>query len=201
MNTNIDVNAVDNLQNAIAQGCMDLSLIPRMVQSVIVSDSWRLHPTGEKDNMIVFTHFREFVEAQLPEGLGIDFQFLRRLCADRLEVLDLIEQIDNFPGRGGDRRSVEFKRDNVTVDKYDRGNSLTYALRRLRKEAPELLEKVFKNEISANAAMIEAGIKKPSIYITRDPAKAALILVKHFKPEEIAKIIELLLLQDRREHL
>lgn len=65
-----------------------------------------------------------------------------------------------FPGVS--RRQVNG--DNVTMtsdsDTKDRGNSRAYTLNRLRREAPELFDKVLNKELSANAAAIEAGFRK-----------------------------------------
>ncbi len=54
--------------------------------------------------------------------------------------------------------------DNVTLtresDAPDRGNSRAYTLNRLRRETPELFERVVAGKLSANAAAIEAGFRK-----------------------------------------
>jgi hypothetical protein len=42
------------------------------------------------------------------------------------------------------------------------GNNPTYALRRLKRDRPDLAERVVAGELSANAAAIEAGFRKKS---------------------------------------
>jgi hypothetical protein len=63
--------------------------------------------------------------------------------------------------------------DNVTI-KPERGNSRAYTLDRLRRERPDLFERVKAGEFSANAAAIEAGFRKratPLERIKREIAK------------------------------
>lgn len=52
---------------------------------------------------------------------------------------------------------------NSSASSSQQGTSLGYAIRRLSRERPDLLEAVQAGEMSANAAMIQAGFrKKPS---------------------------------------
>ena len=51
------------------------------------------------------------------------------------------------------------KSDNITLAK-ERGTSKSYTLSRLKREAPELYERVCNRELSANAAAIEAGFRR-----------------------------------------
>jgi len=47
------------------------------------------------------------------------------------------------------------------------GTGREYTIRRLRRDAPELAERVLRGELSANAAAIEAGIRpRPSALAT-----------------------------------
>ena len=81
---------------------------------------------------------------------------------------DLLDQARQNP-HGGDRRSEaaqieaaamsSIKSDNVTLD--DRGNSDTYALRRLRKDRPDLHARVLAGELSPHGAMVAVGYSLP----------------------------------------
>jgi hypothetical protein len=53
------------------------------------------------------------------------------------------------------------KGDNVTFPQQERGNGKTYTLRRLARDRPDLLDRIESGELSANAAAIEAGFRKP----------------------------------------
>ena len=48
------------------------------------------------------------------------------------------------------------------------GNSVSYAIRRLKKEAPELAEKVIKGDLSAYAASVQAGFKDRQVTVPVD---------------------------------
>jgi hypothetical protein len=68
---------------------------------------------------------------------------LRRLCKDDMEALDLIDQAVQRPN-GGDRKSegAPTRVDNINSDPVPNGTSEQAAIRRLRKDRPDLLEKV-----------------------------------------------------------
>jgi hypothetical protein len=48
------------------------------------------------------------------------------------------------------------------------GNSKDYALRKLRRDRPDLHEKVLKGLISTNKAMLDAGFRKKQISVARE---------------------------------
>jgi hypothetical protein len=60
---------------------------------------------------------------------------------------------------GGDRRSEEAQDQVDNVNSKDGGNSESYAIRRLKRDAPELAEQVLDGKMSANAAAVEAGFR------------------------------------------
>ena len=77
----------------------------------------------------------------------------------------------------------------------DFGTSQTYLLRRLARDAPEILERVKAGEFkSARAAAIEAGIIKPvpTIRVTSDMQAVAAKLCQHLTREQRIRLIDLL---------
>lgn len=79
-------------------------------------------------------------------------------------------------GEIGNGRADESRDYNVNSTEQVAGNSQTYLLRRLARDAPEILERVKAGEFkSARAAAIAAGIIKPvpTIRLVNDPAKVA----------------------------
>jgi hypothetical protein len=58
-------------------------------------------------------------------------------------------------------------------DKPPTGTSVSYALRRLKKQRPDLYEQVKAQEKTANEAMVEAGFREKQIAVPLDPKKAA----------------------------
>ncbi len=73
--------------------------------------------------------------------------------------------------------------DNVNnrVERPD-GNSASSALRRLRKDRPDLHARVLADELSPHAAMVEAGFRRKTVCVPLDLAMAArangLVLLK-----------------------
>jgi hypothetical protein len=96
-------------------------------------------------------------------------------------------------GQIGNGRADESRVDNVKST--DGGNSQAYLLRRLARDAPEVLDRVKAGEFkSARAAAIEAGIVKPvPIVRLTDPAKAAAKIRQHWNDEQITALCEALL--------
>ena len=72
------------------------------------------------------------------------------------------------------------------------GTSVSYTMRRLQRQAPELVEKVVAGELSPYAAAVKAGFHGRKITVPPNPQRAARILVKHLTPADVkALIIEL----------
>ena len=66
-----------------------------------------------------------------------DAGLLKRICAEDKEALDLIDQVEQAK-HGGDRKSEHIKSDVITLDTNQRGTSRQHALRKLRKDRPDL---------------------------------------------------------------
>jgi len=102
----------------------------------------------------------EFVTAEFPRGLGSNAAQIERFLADAPNVLTRFRR-EMTRARGGDRRSEAFRNNNVIYEKPVQGNSRSYTVARLEREAPELYERVCNGELSAHAAAIKAGFRKP----------------------------------------
>ena len=95
------------------------------------------------------------------------------------------------PGRGH-KREENGGSDRTSVS---RGETQTYLLRRLARDAPEVLERVKAGEFrSARAAAIEAGIIKPvpTIRVTSNMEAVAAKLCQHLTREQRIQLIDLL---------
>jgi hypothetical protein len=116
--------------------------------------------------------FREFIEAPPLRGLGEKLEDIERLIADDAESLVRLRELV-VAGRGNPTGNNQYGNgDNVTIstDLFDkpepskpqaeRGNSRAYALTRLKKERPDLFDRVAAKELTANRAAIEAGWRK-----------------------------------------
>jgi hypothetical protein len=63
---------------------------------------------------------------------------------------------------------------------------------RLKRDRPDLAERVISGELTANAAARQAGIRKPRVVLT-SPESIAAALRRHLGPDDIAALIRLLL--------
>ncbi len=118
--------------------------------------------------------FRQFIEAPYPVGIGSDVETIRKLTRFRSRwegVPEERESIDQM------RREIErlllepvntlgtnqhrVGGDNITPT-AERGTSREYTLRFLKRDRPDLAERVISGELSANAAAIQAGIPQAS---------------------------------------
>lgn len=108
------------------------------------------------------------------------------------------------PGNPTDERGENGRYEPIVdnVNNWDNrpvGNSLDAGLRRLRKEverktpkAKELQAKVFAQEVSVNAALIELGIRKKTVTIPVEVARAARAIKRHFTDEQVRELKDLL---------
>jgi hypothetical protein len=138
-----------------------------------------------------FTSYESFCVEKLPYGLGYSVDALDRLMLERKNAaaVDARDKQNQRP-KGGDRRSRSFNVDNINTEKRPTGTSQSAALRRLRAQRPDLHAKVLANEISANAAMIEAGFRVKTITVPIDTAEHALKpLIKHFGVSKLCKVL------------
>lgn len=121
------------------------------------------------------------LNAMLKAEVGLDERALK----------DLIRKAE-LAAHGGDRKSVNAvnQADNVSLIPRDYGNSETYTIRRLRRDRPDLAERVDRHEMSANKAAITAGWRRKTISIpVTKPDAVADSLLKHMSFDDLAKLI------------
>jgi hypothetical protein len=163
---------VDALIQAVNRGDRAIDDIPDLVEDVIDSGAWKEREKG-RDTDETFDSFREFCTTAPSHGLGCEVERLSNLCRDRPEVVKKIEE-HTKADHGGDRGNQyteNGKVDNINhaKDENERnrssGTSKSYTLQRLERDAPELYEKVVADEMSANAAAIEAGFRTKTVSV------------------------------------
>jgi hypothetical protein len=144
---------INTLQQVLSEGGKRIfDIAPNILKEIIGEHEW----VGRCDSAgVEFKSFEAFAACPLWEGLGCTIADLMAICRKREDVQKRInEEIGAAPkhvGRG-------HRSDNVTPN---RGNNPTYALKRLKRDRPDLAEKVIAGELSTNAAAIEAGFRKP----------------------------------------
>lgn len=95
-------------------------------------------------------------------------------------------------GPTGKHGMNQHTRGDDNVMSSEQGNDPTYACRRLLRDRPDLFERVDAGELSPHAAAIEAGFRKRTDNLPRDPVKWAAKAFKVFSKEERAQLKKLL---------
>lgn len=183
-------NLIDYLRSAISDGVAGMLDAPSLLRQIIENELWRERFVRQTKEIARFDTFDQFIAAAPPEGLNVSKRLLYKLCADDIALLDLLDSTFKGNDRGGDRRSDQFKSNNVTIEKPARGNSAVYSLRRLRTARPDLHKRVLEKEISINRAMIKAGLRKNTFAVAADVSKICSAIKEKFTPDQIAEIIE-----------
>lgn len=179
---------VETLGTSLRYGGSALSDVPGLLKQLLAEGAWREFVT-KRGELVVYERFADFVMTKPLRGLGSDVDLVRRIVADDTAVLDLLDQALQNPAH------IHPDVDNVNV--RPEGNRRSTALRRLRKDAPELHSEVLAGRLSAHAAMVQAGFrpKTLSVPVTR-PEAVARALQKYMSAEDIAKLIAVLLGKD-----
>lgn len=197
---------VQALAGAIAEGEIGLKHVPDYVVRVVDEEMWRERVIQKTGELVRFERFCDFVETPPLEGLGIDLNTLKRLCYDNAPAKDAIDRATaQKPGNptganqytdGIDNNGNNSMSENVRESDRSSpvGNMAGYALRRLRREKPELHARVLAGELTPHAAMIEAGFRQKTaqIYPT-DVDRTARILLRHFEGDDLDKLVSLLI--------
>jgi hypothetical protein len=172
---------VSNLKQAIIKGGRELfNMVPMYVRQILEERIWA---TQRNMNGELFSSFQEFVEHRLWEGLNTKIEDLIIFCRKDKEVVELIlREVPEVANQGapvGSRNAAKDKPENKPDNiRFNYGTNPTYTLARLRRDRPDLAEKVVTGEVSANAAAIEAGFRKKTIAIPDDENAAAEFLIK-----------------------
>lgn len=131
-------------------------LVPTVLANVIKEKRWA--DKTDKDGK-PFASFEAFVSHKLWYGLESSIDDLLAYCRKHREVQKLIlDEVQPVAGHG-EIGGGHTRGDNVTSAPRKRGNSATYTLRRLKRDRPDLADKVINGDLSANAAAIEAGFR------------------------------------------
>jgi hypothetical protein len=179
---------VSNLQSALDDGERGLQHVPGHIKRIIREDMWQERIVQATGELAEYDHFAEFVNDPPPKGLGADVDMLKRMCKKDDEALRLLREVVTDGDGNPSGANQHSDGDGGSVDNINRssGTSKDYTLDRLAREDPELYEKVVADEMSANAAAIEAGFRTKTVSVPvhkgGEPqvARAAESLAKHF---------------------
>jgi hypothetical protein len=146
--------------------------------------------------------FVEWVTAHVPQGLQTTLDNLKQIAKGDKELTDALDGAlaEQYP-HGGDRSNRSFKLDNIQLEdsnNYPDGTSQARALRKLRRDRPDLHARVLlpkddPQRLSANKAMITAGYRRRTLTVRADdPEHAARTLRTYYgkNPEQLALLIK-----------
>lgn len=192
---------VSCLQGAIFQGAAGLDDVPSLVKRILSEKRWQEREIPQTRGVQTFTRFAEFVTTPPVEGLGTTVKTLRRLCADDPEAAALLEkELTVEPGGNNNPEGIGGKSHKIViVDIINNdngrdsptGTNAAYALRRLRKDAPEVYEEVSRGALTPHAGMIKAGLRPKMRSIPADdPVQAARSLARAFDTDQLLQLID-----------
>jgi hypothetical protein len=167
---------------------------------------------------VLFSSFLEFIEAPHPYGLGLagkadllkvisrqhkeerepyyKTEVAERMAEMRQRVGELLgEEVPEERGHGGDRRSGEFQPGGTRLKKNDH-NTADEFLARLKRDDPELAEKVIHGKVTPNAAALQMGWRKQRILVTK-PQLMVKHLREHMSREDQLELAALLMIDQR----
>lgn len=187
---------VNSLRSALRDGEQGLSTVPGLLKRVILEDLWQQFVTmsGER---VEHDSFTTFVTLPPMRGLGADVPLLRRIVADDAEAVDLLDRVlQQPPGNRSGRNQHSPKvgtLDNIQGSKAPTGTSESAALRRLRKDRPDLHAQVLDGELSAHAAAVQAGFRPKTFTVRADnPESIVTTLRRQLDSKTLSLVIKLL---------
>lgn len=199
--------AINDLLRNLREGGFSLHMAPALIKQILGKSKfkkpmWKRFEDPSTGRVCEFDHFEEFVRAPLLEGgLNTDLRTLKNICRDDPESLDMIDMA-LVRGRGGNHNpdgknqyEKEVNGNIVTIDLEKKsatrpeGNSRLKALRRLRQSRPDLHAQVLSGEISAHAAMIQAGFRRKTITVPVEVNGAAKAISRYFNHSEIQELV------------
>lgn len=182
---------VQSLESALRDGSSSLANVPGLLKRLLREGMWQefVTPRGET---VTYERFEDFVTTPPTKGLGATIELVRDVVARDVEALDALDQaMKREPG--GDTRSTKAQTNVYNVhNERPAGNAEARALRKLRKDAPELHREVLKGNLSAHAAMVQAGYRKRTITVPIDPQRAAATLKRHLDEHQLKELLTLL---------
>jgi len=148
----------------LSEGPSAFKLVPGLISRAVELKVWEHH---EDDEGRTFQSFRHMLEYKHPRGFNTPLSYLLNIVSpegkegeekeDCMKCERLIfDAVAPIGQHGGARQE---QGDNVTLtDK--RGNSRTYTILKLQRDAPELADSVLNGEISASEAAVKMGYRK-----------------------------------------
>lgn len=179
---------VGDLQRAMGDGGGKLfKVVPAMLRAVIEDDLWaqRMDRNGEP-----FKSFEAFVHHRLWWGLESSIDDLLNYCRAEPDVQVLIRGAVAAAATRAEAGAMGGRGNKAVgnVNSFEEANSATYALRRLKRDNPELAEQVVAGALSAHAAAVQAGFRKPTWTAPADPERLAEAVERRFPGWRLVRV-------------
>jgi len=155
-------NIIKAAQSALIHGGKWLDELPAIVVEICDTEAWKSCKDRKGD---VFKSFTAMISAELPEGLGITVEKLRKLVAGTVADRPLAVAVGEEQGETV-KKGPKPKRDSLSDNESSsQGTGSAYLLRRLSRMGGDWLARYEAGEFkSVRAAAIAAGIVKvPSV--------------------------------------
>jgi hypothetical protein len=185
---------VDALRIALSQ-TEGLDSTPAILRRVLDEDAWRDRLEHRIDGRYTFETFEEFVEAKPLDGLGMHVADIEAILKvrDEHDVLRRVREACKAQGR----RNIASNRRKV----HRGGSSRDTTLARLHDQYPELYRRVLDGVMSANAAAIQAGFRKPTASVPIDSAENAIdALLRRFGRDDLRRALDQASLRKASSH-
>jgi hypothetical protein len=181
---------VEQLGSTLRHGGDALDSVPHILKTLLETEAWRCFQPRMGPE-VTHERFVDFITTPPLAGLGTNVDLVRRVISGDIEAVDRLDQALKNP-TGHPISSVNI------IDERPRGTSKDYALRRLRKDAPELHADVLAGKLSAHAAMVQGGFRPRTftVLVTSKPDRIAATLRRELDPQTLADVAELLRKED-----
>jgi hypothetical protein len=137
---------------------------------------------------VQYERFEDFVRTPPTAGIGGSMDMVRRIVSADPVTLDLLDRAVQRPV-GANQHTVGV--DNI--NSHPTGTSTGAALRRLRKDRPDLHATVLAGEVSAHAAMVEAGFRRKTLNVPLEPLAIARALRRNLAGAQVTELISALI--------
>ncbi|MCW1100066.1 hypothetical protein OJ963_40460 [Streptomyces sp. RS2] len=186
---------IDALSSSLDRGKNGLASVPGLLRQVLEDSKWR-HFVTLRGEEVHHDDFLTFITAPPLRGLGATEDLVRRLAADDIATLALLDTALQKPA-GRPAAPPSQQDENVYIvhsSPRPAGNSRQRALRQLKEQRPDLLARVESGDIpSLHAAMVEAGLRGKTLSVpVGDPEKIARSLRKNLTEDDLQTLISLL---------
>jgi hypothetical protein len=180
---------VESLGTSLRHGGEALEDVPKVLREVLETGAWREFVT-RMGQRIQYERFEDFVTTPPLAGVGGSMDLVRRIAsADPVTDSLLTDALGEGVRQG---RRTDLNNNVQKVEAAPQGNARHRALRRLRKDRPDLHAEVLAGDRSAHAAMVEAGFRRRTITVPVEPHAAARIIRRHFDGDSFRELLNAL---------